>query len=106
MQPPHAMPRGANRPARKTVADLAPGECAFVAPAALMVAADRPCAIQTDAPIRRMADDTANMQVTRTPNGYIADVTYCHFQWTPTDWAESPPHAPVVHVVFGDEFLR
>lgn len=90
----------------ETVADLAPGECAYVAPAALMVTADRVCHIQTDVPVRRTPDDTANMQVTRTDGGYIADVTYCHFQWTLTDAADDLPHAPIIHVVFGDEFLQ
>lgn len=46
------------------------------------------------------------MQVTRTAAGYIADVTYCHYQWTPTDAAAYPAHAPVIRVVFGDEFLQ
>jgi hypothetical protein len=106
VQPLLAMPVIAKQPAREIVSDLAPGEWAFVTPAALMVAADRTCAIQTDASIRRTPDDTANMHVTRTATGYIADVTYCHFQWTPTDWTDSGPHAPVVHVVFGDAFLQ
>jgi len=91
---------------RETIADLAPGECAFVAPSALILTADRACRIQTDVSVRRTPDDTANMQVTRTAAGYIADVTYCHYQWTPTDAADDLAHAPVVHVVFGDEFLQ
>jgi hypothetical protein len=46
------------------------------------------------------------MRVTRTDGGYIADVTYCHFQWALTDAADGLPHAPIIHVVFGDEFLQ
>jgi hypothetical protein len=106
VQPMLGVATTAKPPMPATIADLAPGECAFVAPSALLVAADRVCYIQTNIPIRRAPDDTATMQVTRTADGYIADVTYCHFQWTPTNWADSPPHAPVVHVVFGDEFLQ
>ncbi len=98
-----AMPQ---RLVRKTVADLAPGECAFVAPSALIMTADRSCRIQTDVSIRRTPDNTATMQVTRTAAGYIADITHCHYQWTPTDMAACPAHASVVHVVFGDEFLQ
>jgi hypothetical protein len=100
------MPTMAKPPMPATVADLTPGECAFVAPSALIVTADRSLHIQTDAPIRHTPDNTATMQVTRTADGYIADVTYCHFRWAPTDWADSLPHAPVVHVIFGDEFLQ
>ncbi|MGI8688071.1 MAG: hypothetical protein ACR2M3_05785 [Thermomicrobiales bacterium] len=106
MQMMFAMPRMPKRLMRETIADLAPGECAFVAPSALILTADRACRIQTDVSVRRTPDDTANMQVTRTAAGYIADVTYCHYQWTPTDAADDLAHAPVVHVVFGDEFLQ
>ncbi|MDQ2783763.1 MAG: hypothetical protein M3Y58_02035 [Chloroflexota bacterium] len=90
----------------ETIFDLAPGECAFVAPSALILMADRACHIQTDVSVRRTPDETASMQVTRTRGGYIADVTYCHHQWTPTDAADDVAHAPVIHVVFGDEFLQ
>ncbi|MCA1669123.1 MAG: hypothetical protein LC793_17350 [Thermomicrobia bacterium] len=96
----------ARRPARAAVSDLAPGESAYVAPAALIVTADRLCHIQTDALIRRAPDDMATMHLTRTTEGYIADVTYCHFQWMPTDAMNHLPHAPVVHVIFGDAFLQ
>ncbi|MDQ2787151.1 MAG: hypothetical protein M3Y58_19345 [Chloroflexota bacterium] len=98
-----AMPK---RLMRETIADLAPGDCAFAAPSALILTADRACRIQTDVSVRRTPDDTASMQVTRTAAGYIADVTYCHYQWTPTDATDDLAHAPVVHVVFGDEFLQ
>jgi hypothetical protein len=101
-----SMATSARRFMPETVADLAPGECAYVAPAALMVTADRVCHIQTDIPVRHTPDDTATMQVLRTDGGYIADVTYCHFQWTPTDAADNLPYAPILHVVFGDEFLQ
>ncbi|MHB8647368.1 MAG: hypothetical protein ACYDAR_16405 [Thermomicrobiales bacterium] len=89
-----------------SIADLAPGEWAYVAPSALIVTANRACHLQTDLPVSRTPDSTASMYVRRTTDGYIADVTYCHYQWTPTDRAECLPHAPVVHIVFGDEFLQ
>lgn len=98
----HATPRPL---VTETVSDLAPGECAYVAPSALLVTANRVCHIQTDMPVSRSPDGTACMQVRRTAGGYIADVTYCHHQWAPTDRVDCLPHAPVVHVVFGDEFL-
>ncbi|MDQ6832119.1 MAG: hypothetical protein M3008_01870 [Chloroflexota bacterium] len=91
---------------RETIFDLVPGECAFVSPSALILTADRACHIQTDIFAYRTLDDTASMQVRRTAIGYIVDVTYCHYQWTPTDAPDGLPHAPVVHVVFGDEFLQ
>lgn len=106
VQPMFGLATAMGRLVPETVADLAPGECAYVAPAALLVTADRVCHIQTDVRVRRMPDNTASMQVTRADGGYIADVTYCHYQWTPTNVADTLPHAPIIHVVFGDEFLR
>ncbi len=94
-----------DRRIQETISDLMPGECAYVAPSALVVTADRACHLQTDVPVRHTPDGTASMQVTRTAGGYIADITYCHFKWTTTDWADCQPYAPVAHVVFGDEFL-
>jgi len=91
---------------RETIFDLAPGECAFVAPSALIMTADRTCHIQTDVSVRHTPDDTASMHVMRTAAGYIADVTYCHYQWIPTDAVDDVAHAPVLHIVFGDEFLQ
>ncbi len=88
------------------LADLAPGESAYATPGALIVTPDRTCRLRTDAPIRYTQSAAASMYVTRTATGYIADITYCHYEWTPTDWPDSVPHAPVDHVVFGDEFLQ
>jgi len=88
------------------LSDLAPGESAYVSPAALLVTPDRSCRIRTDTPVRRNPDATATMHVTRTAAGYVADITYCNYQWTPTDWAECQLHAPVCRVVFGDESLQ
>ncbi|MDQ6604738.1 MAG: hypothetical protein M3Z19_18615 [Chloroflexota bacterium] len=101
-----AMPTTPKRIVRETVSDLVPGEYAFVPPSALLMTATRLCHIQTDVAVRHAPDTTASMQITRTAAGYIADVTYCHYQWTPTDTTDSSTHAPVVHVVFGDEFLQ
>ncbi len=89
-----------------TVSDLAPGESAYVPPAALLVTAARACHIRTDSPTRRNPDATASMHVTRTPDGFVADVTYCHYAWGATDWVDAMPYAPVVRVVYGDEFLQ
>ncbi|MGI8858450.1 MAG: hypothetical protein ACR2JW_22130 [Thermomicrobiales bacterium] len=89
----------------RTVADLAPGESAYTSPAALLMLPDRSCRIQTDAPVRRAPTADATMHVTRTAAGYVANITLCAYQWTPQDWADCLPHAPVVHVIFGDEFL-
>ncbi|GEM_PF-6425707 len=93
-------------PITETISDLMPGEWAYVAPSALMVTADQGCHIQTDVPVRHTPDSTACMYVRRTVGGYIADVTYCHYQWVPTDRLDCLPHAPVVHIVFGDQFLQ
>jgi len=101
-----AMPMLPKGIVHKTVSDLAPGECVYVAPSALMMTTNRACHIQTDVPVRCDPDATATMQVRRTAAGYIADVTYCHYQWTPTDAADCLVHAPVAHIVFGDEFLQ
>lgn len=101
-----AMPTVPKRISQKTVSDLAPGECAYVAPSALMMMANQTCRIQMDIPVRRAPDPTASMQVTRTAAGFVADITYCHHQWTPTDPADCRAYAPVAHVVFGDEFLQ
>jgi hypothetical protein len=89
-----------------TVSDLAPGESAYVPPSALLVSAARACHLQTDIPTRRNPDEIASMHVTRTPDGFVADVTYCHYAWDTIDWADAMPHAPVVRVVYGDEFLQ
>ncbi len=101
-----AIPTLARGIVHKTVSDLALGECAYVAPSALMMTAHRACHIQTNVPVRCLPDTTASMQVRRIAAGYIADVTYCHYQWTPTDPADCPAYAPVIHIVFGDEFLQ
>ncbi len=101
-----AMPTLPKRIVHETVSDLAPGESAYVAPSALMMMANRACHIQTNVPVRHAPDATASMQITHTAAGYIVDVTYCHYQWTPTDAAACPAHTPVIHVVFGDEFLQ
>jgi hypothetical protein len=90
----------------RTIADLAPGESAYASPAALIVAPDRSCRIRTDAPICRAPNADATMHVTLTAAGYVADITSCTYQWTPRTWADCPPYAPVVHVIFGDEFLQ
>jgi hypothetical protein len=89
-----------------TISDLAPGESAYASPGALLVLPDHSCRIQTDAPLRRAPDGDATMHVTRTDAGYVADITICTYQWTPRDWDDCVPHAPVVHVIFGDEFLQ
>jgi hypothetical protein len=95
------------QPARQqTIAGMAVGESAYVPPSALFLTRDRACHIQTDAPACSTLADETSMQVTRTAQGYIADVTYCTFQWETRDWLAATPHAPVVHVVYGDEFLR
>jgi hypothetical protein len=89
-----------------TLADLAPGESAYVSPAALLVTPAGSYHIRTDVPVRRKLAATATMHVTRTAAGYIVDITYCTYHWTSADWAECEPHAPVCRVVFGDEFLQ
>ena len=94
------------RPFASTLAELAPGESAYVSPAALLVTPDRSCRIQIDAPVCRAPDKGTTMHVTRTAAGFVADITHCTYQWTPSAWADCLPHAPVVHVVFGDEFLQ
>jgi hypothetical protein len=90
----------------RTIADLAPGESAYASPAALLMMTDRSCRIQMDALVCRALSGSATMHVTRTTTGYVADITYCVYQWTPRDWMECLPHAPVAYVIFGDEFLR
>lgn len=90
-----------------TVADLSVGESAFVPPAALFVTPERACRIQTDILVRHAQSTQASMQVTRTARGYIADVTYCDYRWElSAETAEGVPHAPVLHVAYGDEFLQ
>ena len=88
------------------VGDLAVGESAYVCPAALIVGPNRECRLQTDAPIRPAADGDAMLHITRTPRGYIADITLCAHQWTPTARPDDASHAVVEHIVFGDEFLQ
>lgn len=92
--------------AGQTVAGMAVGESAFVPPSALFLLEDRVCHIQTDVPTRRTLDDGASLHVTRTAQGYIADVTYCTCRFETRGRLAATPHAPVVHIVFGDEFLR
>lgn len=90
----------------QTIAGMAVGESAYVPPSALFLTRDRACHLQTDAPTCSTLADETSMQVTRTAQGYIADVTYCNFHWETCDRLTTTPHAPVVHVVYGDEFLR
>jgi hypothetical protein len=90
----------------QTIAGMAVGESAYVPPSALFLTRDRACHIQMDAPTCHILADETSMHVTRTAQGYIADVTYCTCRWEARDWLAASPHAPVVHVVYGDEFLR
>lgn len=88
------------------LSDLPPGESAYVSPAALLLTPNRSCRIRTDAPVRRTPDAGTTMHVTRTDGGYVVDITYCTHQWATSEQADCSPYAPVVRVIFGDEFLR
>jgi hypothetical protein len=90
----------------RTLADLVPGESAYTSPAALLVASDRSYRIQTDALVCRALNSAATMHVTRTADGYMADITCCSHQWTPHALADCSPHVSGVNVIFGDEFLQ
>ena len=90
----------------QTIAGMAVGESAYVSPSALFVTRDRACHLQTDFPVSGALNAETSLHVTRTVQGYIADVTYCGCCWEARDESLITPHAPVVHVVFGDEFLQ
>lgn len=89
-----------------TISDLSVGESAYVPPTALFVTPERACRLQTNVPVCPTSDAHASMQVTRTARGYVADVSYCHHRWECADWADAVPHAPVLHIIYGDEFLQ
>lgn len=90
-----------------TISDLSVGQSAFAPPSALFVTSERGCRIQTNVPVRPASDAHASMQVTRTAQGYVADVSYCHYCWElSAETADGVPHAPLLHIVYGDEFLQ
>ncbi len=90
-----------------TISDLSVGESAYAPPSALFVTPERACRLQTNVPVRPASDAHASMQVTRTARGYVADVSYCHYHWElSAETSDAVPHAPVLHIVYGDEFLQ
>jgi hypothetical protein len=90
----------------QTIAGMAVGESAYVSPSALFVTRDRACHLLTDFPVSGILGEETSLHVTRTAQGYIADVTHCNLCWEARDELLITPRAPVMHVVFGDEFLQ
>jgi hypothetical protein len=90
----------------QTIAGMAVGESAYLSPSALFVTRGRACHLRTDFPVSGIPNEETSLHVTRTAQGYITDVTYCNCCWEARDGLLIMPHVPVVHVVFGDEFLQ
>lgn len=85
---------------------LSVGESAYVAPFALLITPQRQCLLRADAPSHCTPDTTFSVHVRRTTDGYVADITYCTYHWTPADPLDDVQYLPVKHIVSGDEFLQ
>src|SRR5262245_21364737 len=88
----------------ETVASLPVGAGSYAPPYALLVTSDGTWHLRMDAPVRRTPDARSILHVTRTPNGYRVDVTYCNHRWEPQD-LPATAHVAVAQMVYGDEFL-
>jgi hypothetical protein len=88
----------------ETVASLPVGAGSFVPPDALLVTHDGTWHLRLDVPVRRAPDARSTLHVTRTPNGYRVDVTYCNHRWEPQE-LPAAAHVAVAQMVYGDEFL-